>query len=180
MAERHEIQVIARIHSDFREKFGIPRQSGLVETLRAAVVFEPEYRNPEAVRGLDGFTHLWLIWQFSLAVRQNWSPTVRPPRLGGNTRSSPPVRPTVPTPSVFPAYVWSLYATIQPLVRSLRLQAPICWMARRSMTSSPTFPMRTPIRTPLEALLPRRRRPSFRSSFRRRFLQLSRWRSARP
>lgn len=86
MAERHEIQVIARIHSDFREKFGIPRQSGLVETLRAAVVFEPEYRNPEAVRGLDGFTHLWLIWQFSLAVRQNWSPTVRPPRLGGNTR----------------------------------------------------------------------------------------------
>lgn len=86
MAERHEVQVIARIHSDFKEKFGIPRQSGLVETLRAAVVFEPEYRNAEAVRGLEGFSHLWLIWQFSLAVRHDWSATVRPPRLGGNTR----------------------------------------------------------------------------------------------
>ena len=86
MAERHEVQVIARIHSDFKEKFGIPRQSGLVETLRAAVVFEPEYRDAEAVRGLEGFSHLWLIWQFSLAVRHDWSATVRPPRLGGNTR----------------------------------------------------------------------------------------------
>ena len=84
--ESHEIRVIARIRSDFREKFGIPRQSGLVEALRATVVFEPEYRNPDALRGIEGFSHLWLIWQFSEAVREDWSPTVRPPRLGGNTR----------------------------------------------------------------------------------------------
>lgn len=86
MAEQHTLRVIARIHSDFPTKFGIPRQSGLVEALRAAVVFEPEYRNPDALRGLEGFSHLWLIWQFSQAVRESWSPTVRPPRLGGNTR----------------------------------------------------------------------------------------------
>lgn len=86
MAEQHMLRVIARIHSDFPTKFGIPRQSGLVEELRAAVVFEPEYRNPDALRGLEGFSHLWLIWQFSQAVRESWSPTVRPPRLGGNVR----------------------------------------------------------------------------------------------
>lgn len=84
--EQHELRVIARIHSDFQEKFGIPRQSGLVEELRATVVFEPEYRNPDALRGIEGFSHLWLIWQFSEAVRAEWSPTVRPPRLGGNAR----------------------------------------------------------------------------------------------
>ena len=77
---------IAHIRSDFPTKFGIPRQAGLVEELRAAVVFEPEYRDPEALRGLDGFSHLWLIWEFSQAKRDTWSPTVRPPRLGGNRR----------------------------------------------------------------------------------------------
>ncbi len=82
----HEIRVIAHIQSDFQEKFGIPRQSGLVGALRATVVFDPEFRNADALRGIDGFSHLWLIWQFSEAVRQEWSPTVRPPRLGGNTR----------------------------------------------------------------------------------------------
>lgn len=82
----HEMQVIARIRSDFPTKFGIPRQSGLVDELRAEVVFEPEFRNSDALRGLDGFSHLWLIWEFSEAVRKTWSPTVRPPRLGGNTR----------------------------------------------------------------------------------------------
>ena len=82
----HSMQVIARIRSDFPTKFGIPRQSGLVEALRAAVVFEPEYRNPNALRGLEGFSHLWLIWEFSESVGHAWSPTVRPPRLGGNTR----------------------------------------------------------------------------------------------
>lgn len=76
--------VVARIRSDFPTKFGIPRQSGLVEALKASVIFEPEYRNPDALRGLEGFSHLWLIWQFSEAVREDWSPTVRPPRLGGN------------------------------------------------------------------------------------------------
>ena len=86
MVELHEMKVIAHIRSDFREKFGIPRQSGLVEALRAEIVFEPEFRNPDALRGVEGFSHLWLIWQFSRAVRADWSPTVRPPRLGGNTR----------------------------------------------------------------------------------------------
>ena len=80
------IQVIARMHSDFATKFGIPRQSGLVEELRSTIVFEPEFRNADALRGIEGFSHLWVIWQFSEAVRTGWSPTVRPPRLGGNTR----------------------------------------------------------------------------------------------
>jgi len=82
----HELDVIARIHSDFPEKFGIPRQSGIVDELRAKIVFEPKYQNPDALRGIEGFSHLWLIWQFSENIRQDWSPTVRPPRLGGNTR----------------------------------------------------------------------------------------------
>jgi len=86
LLETAEMKVIARICSDFPTKFGIPRQSGLVPALRARVVFEPEYRHAEAVRGIEGFSHLWLVWQFSEAVREDWSPTVRPPRLGGNTR----------------------------------------------------------------------------------------------
>ena len=80
------IQAIARMHSDFSSKLGIPRQSGLVQELRSTIVFEPEFRNPDALRGIEEFSHLWLIWQFSEAVRQGWSATVRPPRLGGNTR----------------------------------------------------------------------------------------------
>ena len=84
--QQETIQVIARMKSDFPTKFGIPRQSGLVEELRSTIIFEPEFRNPDALRGIEGFSHLWLIWQFSEAVRTEWSPTVRPPRLGGNTR----------------------------------------------------------------------------------------------
>ena len=84
--ENVTIQVIARMHSDFATKFGIPRQSGLVEELRSTIVFEPEFRNPDTLRGIEAFSHLWIIWQFSEAVRTEWSPTVRPPRLGGNTR----------------------------------------------------------------------------------------------
>ena len=80
------MKIIARIHTDFPTKFGIPRQSGIVDALRASIVFEPEFRNPDALRGLDGFSHIWLIWQFSEGIRETWSPTVRPPRLGGNTR----------------------------------------------------------------------------------------------
>lgn len=80
------LRAIARIHSDFPEKFGIPRQSGLVEDLQAEIIFEPMYRRVEAVRGLEGFSRIWLIWQFSRAVRENWTPSVRPPRLGGNQR----------------------------------------------------------------------------------------------
>ena len=81
-----EIKTIAKIHSDFPEKFGIPRQSGLVDELVSKIVFEKEYRVPEAFRGLEEFSHIWVIWQFSEAVREKWSPTVRPPRLGGNKR----------------------------------------------------------------------------------------------
>lgn len=81
-----EMKIIARIRTELPEKFGVPRQSGLVPQLRGRVVFEPEYRNPDAVRGLEDFSHIWLIWQFSQAVREDWSPTVRPPRLGGNRR----------------------------------------------------------------------------------------------
>ena len=80
------IHIIARMHSDFSTKFGIPWQSGLVDSLRSTIVFEPEFRNPDALRGIEDFSHLWIIWQFSEAVRQDWSPTVRPPRLGGNAR----------------------------------------------------------------------------------------------
>ena len=80
------IQAIAYMKSDFPTKFGIPRQSGLVESLRSTIIFAPEFRNPDALRGIEGYSHLWLIWQFSAAVRKDWSPTVRPPRLGGNTR----------------------------------------------------------------------------------------------
>ena len=80
------IEPVARMRSDFATKFGIPRQSGLVQDLRSTIVFEPKYRNPEALRGIEGYDYLWLIWQFSEAVREEWSPTVRPPRLGGNAR----------------------------------------------------------------------------------------------
>lgn len=80
------MHIIARIRNDFPTKFGLPRQSGLVEEVRSLIVFEPAYRAAEALRGLEGYSHLWLIWQFHQAERENWSPTVRPPRLGGNTR----------------------------------------------------------------------------------------------
>ena len=80
------MKIIAKIHTDFKEKFGIPRQSGIADELEARIVFEPEYRVREATRGIEDFSHLWLIWQFSEAVREDWSPTVRPPRLGGNKR----------------------------------------------------------------------------------------------
>lgn len=80
-----EMKIIARIRTDFPTKFGLPRQSGLNESLTGVVVFEPGYRDPNALRGIEQYSHLWLIWKFSEAVREGWSPTVRPPRLGGNT-----------------------------------------------------------------------------------------------
>lgn len=86
MEENRPMKVIARYRGDLPAKFGVPRQSGLVEELRGRVVFEPPYRNPDALRGIEEFSHLWLVWQFSGAVREDWSPTVRPPRLGGNQR----------------------------------------------------------------------------------------------
>ena len=84
--ETVQLKIIARIHTAFPDKFGVPRQSGLVPELQGKIVFEPEFRNPDAVRCIEDYSHLWLIWQFSKAVREDWSPTVRPPRLGGNTR----------------------------------------------------------------------------------------------
>ena len=80
------MKIIAKIYTEFDEKFGIPRQSGLVEETVGKIVFEPEYRTPEALRGIEGYSHLWVIWSFSKAIRTEWSPTVRPPRLGGNKR----------------------------------------------------------------------------------------------
>ena len=84
--QEFSMKVIARIKSDFATKFGVPRQSGLVEALESTIVFEPEYRNADALRGLEGFSHIWLVWVFDKAARDTWSPTVRPPRLGGNAR----------------------------------------------------------------------------------------------
>ena len=86
MTDKIEMNIIGRIRTDFPTKFGIPRQSGVVKELKGRIVFEPEYRNEDALRGIEGFSHLWLIWQFSENVREGWSPTVRPPILGGNTR----------------------------------------------------------------------------------------------
>lgn len=80
------LKIIARIYNDYTEKFGIPRQSGIVESVKSKIIFEPEYRNSDAVRGLGDFSHLWLIWQFSEVKQEGWSPTVRPPKLGGNKR----------------------------------------------------------------------------------------------
>ncbi|MBP1535567.1 MAG: tRNA (N6-threonylcarbamoyladenosine(37)-N6)-methyltransferase TrmO [Ruminococcus sp.] len=80
------MNIIAKIHTDLPTKFGLPRQSSLIDELEGLIIFEPEYRSAEALRGIEGFSHLWLIWEFSEAVRENWSPTVRPPRLGGNKR----------------------------------------------------------------------------------------------
>ena len=81
-----EITPIAHIRTDFGSKFGVPRQSGVVEELQARIVFEPAYRNPDTLRGLEDFSHLWILWHFSEVKQEGWSPTVRPPRLGGNTR----------------------------------------------------------------------------------------------
>lgn len=94
------VNIIARIRTELPEKFGVPRQSGLVPQLRGTIVFEPAYRNPDALRGLEGFSHLWLIFQFHQAVREGWSPTVRPPRLGatGAWACLPPGLPFGPMP----------------------------------------------------------------------------------
>lgn len=86
MAEQRAVKVIAKIKSDFPSKFGIPRQSGIAEETEALIVFEPEYRDESALKGIEGFSHIWIIWEFSESVRDDWSPTVRPPRLGGNER----------------------------------------------------------------------------------------------
>ena len=80
------LEPIAHIHTDFPDKFGIPRQAGLIDALKAKIIFEPKYRDASALRGLEGYSHIWLIWEFSESVMEDWSPTVKPPRLGGNRR----------------------------------------------------------------------------------------------
>lgn len=85
MEQKNEMKIIAHIRTDFPEKFGVPRQSGLVKELTGKIVFEPEYRNPDALRGIEGYDYLWLLWKFEGVEREKWSPTVRPPRLGGET-----------------------------------------------------------------------------------------------
>ena len=84
--DNHKLKIIARIRTEFPEKFGIPRQSGIVDSVKATIVFEPEYRNIDALRGMEGFTHIWLIWGFFHTKMDTWSPMVKPPRLGGNKR----------------------------------------------------------------------------------------------
>lgn len=119
MSDSFEMRPIARIRSDFGSKFGVPRQSGLVDALEAAVVFEEPYRNPDALRGLEGFSHIWLIWAFHQSQRPEWSPTVRPPRLGGNQRvgvfaSRSPFR---PNPIASPPCGWTTSRTRTPWAR---------------------------------------------------------------
>ena len=120
------MEIIATIRSDFPTKFGIPRQSGLVEELRAYVIFEPEYRSPDALRGWEGLLHLWLIWQFSEAVQDKWSPTVQPPAEGNThmgvfaTRS-----PFRPTPSACPACGWRASGESRSWVMCWRVSGPI-------------------------------------------------------
>ena len=120
--ETMTLKVIGHIHTDFPTKFGIPRQSGLVDSLRGEIIFTPEYRTPEAVRGLEQFSHIWLVWQFSGVVRDSWSPTVRPPRLGGNTRVGvfATRSPSGPTLWAYPVYGWRASSTGRSRVR-------YCW-----------------------------------------------------
>ena len=105
MQDTLPMHVIATMHSAFPAKFGIPRQSGLVDTLRSTIVFQPEYRNPDALRGLEGFSHLWVVWVFSQAVRNTWSPRSARPGWAGTPvwGCLPPGPPSGPTPSAFPA-----------------------------------------------------------------------------
>lgn len=137
------MKVIAHIHTDFPEKFGIPRQSGLVESLQGRIVFEPPYRNPEALRGLEAFSHIWLIWEFSQSVRQTWSPTVRPPRLGAMPVWGYllPVPPFGPIPSACPVYGWKKFNTLLIWGPFCMCWAQIWWMVRPFMTLSPICPL---------------------------------------
>ena len=147
-----QLKVIARIRSDFSSKFGIPRQSGLVDELEAAVVFEPGFREPEALRGIEGYSHLWLIWQFSECADKGWSPTVRPPRLGGNVRmgvfaSRSPFRPNPIGLSCV-----RLLGVEHTESEGCILRAQTCWTARRYTISSRICPMSMPTLRQAEAL----------------------------
>ena len=143
------LEPVAHIHSDFPTKFGIPRQSGLVEELEALVVFEPPWRDDNALRGIEGFSHLWLIWEFSQSPRGSWSPTVRPPRLGGNRRvgvfaSRSPFR---PNPLGLSCVRLLGLEKLPGQGTALRV-GRTSWTARPFMTSSPISPCRTAIPMP--------------------------------
>ena len=137
---------IAHIETPFRSKFGVPRQAGLVD-YEARVVFEPDYRIPEAVRGLEEFDYIWLLWQFHLAQRETWSPTVRPPRLGGNKRvgvfaTRSPFRPN----NIGLSSVRLLRVAVEPALGPvLYVSGLTSSTVPPSLTSSPTSPMLTAI-----------------------------------
>ena len=127
------MNVIAYIRNDFQEKFGIPRQSGVVETALSEIIFEPDYRSAEALRGLEGFSHIWLIWAFSASAGKGWSPTVRPPRLGGNARvgvfaSRSPFR---PNPLGLSAVKLEILCFSPRKARCYGFLGPICCTERR-------------------------------------------------
>lgn len=149
-----QLKVIARIRSDFSSKFGIPRQSGLVDELEAAVVFEPGFREPEALRGIEGYSHLWLIWQFSECADKGWSPTVRPPRLGGNVRMGVlrVARRSGRIQLGFPAFGCSGLITPRARAAFCVWRAQTCWTARRYTISSRICPMSMPTLRQAEAL----------------------------
>ena len=118
--ETMTLKVIAHIHTAFPTKFGIPRQSGLVDGLRGEIIFTPEYRNADALRGLEDFSHIWLVWQFSGAVRESWSPTVRPPAPGRqhpDGRVCHPLPPSGPIRWAFPASGWRPSSTARRWAR---------------------------------------------------------------
>lgn len=151
-----EMRRIARIHTDFASKFGVPRQSGLVPQLQGRIVFEPEYRNVDAVRGMEDFSNLWLVWEFSEAVRKGWSPTVRPPRLGGNRRMG-----VFATRSPFRPNPIALSCVKLERIESEGPEAPVIWVSGVDMMDEtpiydikPYLPhMRTAFRT-LRRVLP--------------------------
>ena len=165
------MEPIAHIHTDFPTKFGVPRQSGLASALESTIIFEPEYRNPDALRGIEGFSHIWLIWQFDRAMREGWSPTVLPPKLGGKTRvgvfaTRSPFRPNSIGLSSVRLTGVELHTKDGPVLR-----VSIWWTARRSLISSRIFPTPTATRTlwtPLTANAAQSRSRSFsRRSWRR-------------
>lgn len=159
---------VAYIKSDFTSKFGIPRQSGLAD-LEAEIHFYPEYQNPEAVRGLEEYSYLWLIWEFSRSIRKEWSPTVRPPKLGGNTRvgvfaTRSPFRPNpIGLSSVqLTGVTWNPQDIWSSISRAL-----IFWTEPRSTTSNPTSLMPTATPKHVEASQPLTATTTFRYNSRR-------------
>ena len=155
----HSLQIIARIHNDFPEKFGVPHQSGWLKEQKAQIIFEPEYRRPEAFRGIEEYDYIWLIWQFSEAVEKGWSPTVRPPRLGGNVRKGvlPPDPPFAQIIWGCPASGLKRWSSIQDWEPYFMYRAQTLWMALLFLILNRTFLMWKVIPAQREDLLIRLR-----------------------